>query len=84
MSTQELQLSLIQKILQTVDEDKLSLLQDFLLSISQKTQKNISNPNPILTRPATKKEAEAIEEGLASGFLSREETKDFLEEIGYK
>jgi hypothetical protein len=60
MSTTELQLSLIQKILQLADEEKLSLLQDFLLSISQKAQKSSPSYNSLPAREATKEEVESI------------------------
>jgi hypothetical protein len=82
MSTQELQLSLIQKILQLSDEEKLSLLQEFLLSISQKAQKSSSISNPLPAREATKEEVEAIMNFEKNPqLIGLEESAKFLEEL---
>jgi hypothetical protein len=81
MSTQELQ-QIETRLLKLSLEDLQLFISDLLKkSAFQKKKMAISK---ILTRDATPEEGRSIQAGLDSGFLSPDETKEFLKEIGYK
>ena len=85
MSTIELKLSLIQKILQLADSETLSLLEGILLLGSQRSKKSSADYNSLPAREATREEAEAIMEFEANPVVAtKEEVLEMEQKLGIK